>query len=201
MGAVHVNRYWGLLVCVLLVVSAQPSTAGIYLRISDTGGLSLSNRPTDEGYRLIAGSQSREEITQTDQAVEVAAGKYRIPQSLLFAIIRNNKQNKGGLLGLPESVRSTMSDTAVQDLQKNALAGAKFLSEMLVEFEGNLMLTLGAFRVGEETIKENDGLPNSQVRSWVKDVRASFATFEDRDEIIYSYRNENGVTTVVNIKP
>lgn len=195
------KRYWVPVVALLLLGVAQPSTAGIYLKISDTGSLSLSNRPTDEAYHLIAGSQTREDLSKTDQAVDVAAGKHRVPRSLIFAIIRNNERDEGGLMGLPESIRSDMSDTAVRDIQKNVMAGAKFLSEMLVEFDGNLMMTLGAFRVGEKTIKDNDGVPSSRVRSWVEDVKNAFATFENREEIIYTYENEDGVTTVVNIQP
>lgn len=189
------------LACFLFVFVSQPGTAGIYLKISDTGTFSLSNRPSGEAYRLITGSRTRQDLTELDRAVQVAAGKYKLPGSLIYAVIKNKKKSDGGVMGLPRVVRSKLSDSEVRDVRTNVLAGSRYLAKMLRVFDGNLMMTLGAFSVGRKTIEKNNGVPNAQVRSWVEQVTGSFATFENRDEIIYTYEGKDGVTTIVNIRP
>lgn len=185
---------------VLMVV--ESASAGIYLRISDTGTFSLSNRPSNEAFQLVTGTSSREELDRTEEAVDIAAGKYGLPASLIFAVINNsNDRRGGGMMGLPEELRSSMSDTAINDVKKNILAGSRHLSDLLADFDGNLFLALGAFYSGKESVKKHDGLPNEQVRTWVNNVQQSFGEFENREEIIYTYKDEDGVVHVANIQP
>ncbi|MFB6345231.1 MAG: transglycosylase SLT domain-containing protein [bacterium] len=195
------RRYWVPLLCLTVLFISQPVTAGIYLKISDTGVFSLSNQPSEKGFRLIVGSKSKEEISKIDQAVDEASGRFGLPKSLIFSIIRNSRNRPGGIMGLPEPLLLKLSDTAVSNPRKNIIAGSRHLADLFFVFDGNLSLTLGAYFSGKEAVRKADGLPSERVREWVNSVQDSFRTFEDRNEIFFRYKNDDGVMTIINIRP
>lgn len=193
--------FLSVLVLFLVTAVVAPSHAGVYLKISDTGVFELTNSPGDATFTLITGSESGVDLDRTDRAMDVASAKHGLPKSLILAVIKNHERENGGLMGLPQPVRATITDTEVQDVQKNVLAGTKYLKEMLSRFEGNLTLALGGYYTGGDAVDEAGGLPNEDARRFVDRVRRFFAEIKDRDEIFYTYENEDGVPTVVNISP
>lgn len=195
------NVLLSVLVLALIGTVAAPSHAGVYLKVSDTGAFELTNSPGDASFTLITGSESGVDLDETDRAVDLAAGKHGLPESLILAVLRNHGREEGGLMGLPADAREPMTDTDVRDVRTNVPAGTRYLKEMLSRFEGNLTLALGGYYAGGDAVEEAGGLPDENARKFVDRVREFFAKIEDRDEIFYTYENEDGVKTVVNISP
>jgi soluble lytic murein transglycosylase-like protein len=179
----------------------RPVQAGIYLKVSDTGAFSLTNKPSDKAFQLIAGASSRRQMDLTQIAVERASGVHRMPESLIFSIIKNNARKSGGVMGLSPSFRETVSDTTVNDIHQNIMVGTNHLRELLTHYEGNLTLALGAYYAGKKAVEEAGGIPTDAARNFVTTVRKAFFQFDKREEIFYTYRNSEGVLTVVNIGP
>lgn len=187
----------------LSIAAVSPSSlrAGVYIRLMDTGTYELTNEPDDRSFKLITGNRSQEAVNETDRAVDLANGKYSIPESLIFSIIKNSRDEAGGAMGLSPELRKSLTDTDVQDTQENILAGTRHLKKLLTQFNGNLTLTLGAYYAGTEVVEKEGGLPNQETRTFVDNVHKAFSQIENRDEIIYTYRNKEGILTVVNITP
>lgn len=187
----------------LLVAFYTPTQASIYLRVEDTGVYEITNNPSSKEYTELLETGSGGQVPEPDQikqAVQLAANKYHFPESIIYAVIRGNNTRQGGLMGIPSSVREKMSDTAVQDPFTNVDTGTRRLYELLGEFKGNLTLALAAYRAGKEAVREVGGIPpRRKLRKFVDEVRKSFRDFEKRSEVIYTYRDEQGNLTLVNI--
>ncbi len=186
-----------------LLAFSLPVQASIYLKVEDTGVFELTNSPSSKSYTLILESGSKSKIPEPDEvkkAVELASNRYHLPESIIYAMIRGNNTRSGGLMGLPDVVRKKMSDTQIQDPFVNIDTGTNRLYEMLGEFEGNLTLALAAYRGGVKKVRKVQGIPPyREIRKFVSDVRESFQSFEKRSEVIYTYKDEHGNITLVNI--
>jgi soluble lytic murein transglycosylase-like protein len=184
-----------------LMAGLETVHSGIYLKVSDTGAFSLTNKPSDKAFQLIVGASSRRQMNLTKIAVERASGVQRMPESLIFSIIKNNSRQTGGIMGLSTSFQETLSDTAVNDIRRNIMLGTNHLRNLLTNYEGNLTLALGAYYAGEKAVDKANGIPTEAAREFVTSVRKAFFKIDKREEIFYTFRNSEGVLTVVNIGP
>jgi hypothetical protein len=190
-------RVGGILAVLMFV--AVPVRAGVYLRIGEDGQFELTNDPGDERFELISGSHTREQLDEFDRAVEKAAGKHNLPSSLILSIARQDDADEEHEIPLPPELEEVRSDT--EDVHQYIEPATRHLKEHLNRFDGNMTLTLAAYHAGVEAVDAAGGIPDDRTRKFVEGVRRSFAQFEDRDEIFYTYRNEQGVLTIINISP
>ncbi|MFP4687046.1 MAG: lytic transglycosylase domain-containing protein [bacterium] len=195
-----------ILICLLLfIVSAGMVEAGIYLDIRDTKTIRLTNTPSDETFVLLletpGGVSELPEADAIQEAVRMASAEFRLPESLIYSIIRGGRGiGAGGLMVLPDFVAEDMTDTALQDPRINVREGTRHLQSVIDHFKGNLTLALSAYIAGIKKVEEAGGIPDRQARDFVENVRAAFDQYDRRTEIIYSYRDEKGVLTLINIR-
>lgn len=195
-------KSWTVLFVVMCgMFCVQVLHAGVYLRVTETGAYELTNEPGNRSFKLIAGTRSKNILNKTDQAVEIASGKYGLPESLIYAIIENESKDSGGIMKLPAEAAEDLSDTEIEDPMDNIMTGSAHLAQLFSKFNGNMSLTLGAYYTGAEAVDEAGGLPDKQTRQFVDSVVNSFGKLDDREEIFYTFQNEDGVTTVSNISP
>lgn len=185
----------------VLMIVALPLRAGVYLRMGKAGQFELTNDPSDETFKLIAGSHSREKLDKFDQAVEKAAGKHHLPASLILSIVRQNDSDDDNKIPLPPELETIRSDTGEPAAHQYVEPAIRHLKDLFTRYDGNMTLTLAAYHAGREAVNEAGGIPDDQTQKFVDGVRRSFSEFEDREEIFYTYRNEQGVLTVINISP
>jgi len=198
-------RFLSLVACLALLFAVTPLRANIYMKVEGPSQFSVTNTPKGEGYvQVVETSRERENAAEPDEvkkAVELAEGRYRIPESLIFSILRSYEGKDGALMPLPPGYVVEHGDTVLRDAQENILVSTKYFQDMLKRYNGNMTLTLAAYYAGPEKVDKVGGVPNdSQVKRFVRKVQTAFDKFEHRSAVIYTYRDKKGVLNVVNIR-
>lgn len=127
----------------------------------------------------------RPEGTQTRiaQAVRVASKKHGVPQNLIKAVIKQesafNPQATShcGAQGLMQLMPGTAKELGVKDsynIEQNIDGGAKYLSQMLRMFKGDVKKSLAAYNAGPGNVKKHGGIPPfAETQNYVKRITAS----------------------------
>jgi soluble lytic murein transglycosylase-like protein len=113
-----------------------------------------------------------------------ASAKYNIPNNLLRAVARAesgfnpNAVSRCGAVGVMQLMPGTaraLGVTDPYDPEQNIMGGAKYLSQMLDEFGGDVELALAAYNAGPGAVKKYGGVPPyAETQGYVRTV-AKFA--------------------------
>jgi soluble lytic murein transglycosylase-like protein len=113
-------------------------------------------------------------------AIHAAAAKNGVSEALLRAIIHAESafnpralSYKGaqGLMQLMPGTASDMGVTDAFDAAQNIGGGAKYLGQLLHDFNGNAMLAAAAYNAGEGAVRKYNGVPPyDETRIYVKRV-------------------------------
>ena len=134
--------------------------------------------PSDPGVR----SALRKEI---NQAAQTAAHKYGLPAGLVTSVIRHESNfnpravSSAGARGLMQLMPATARELGVDDafdIQQNIDGGARYLKQMLAQFDGDVRKALAAYNAGPGTVRRYGGVPPyPETRRYVRKVMASAA--------------------------
>ena len=112
--------------------------------------------------------------------ISKAAQTYNIPEKLLAAVMKqesnfNPKAESGaGASGLMQLMPSTAKYLGIQDRfdpEQNIMGGAKYLRQMLDQFDDNIETALAAYNAGPGNVKKYDGIPPfTETQNYVKKV-------------------------------
>lgn len=81
-----------------------------------------------------------------------------------------------GLMQLTSQTASELGVRSIYDPKENILAGAKYLRELLVQFNNDLRLALAAYNAGPEKVISNQGIPPyRETQDYVAKVISRFA--------------------------
>jgi len=106
---------------------------------------------------------------QAGPLVEEAARREGLEAELLRALIETESRylpcavSRKGALGMMQLMPETAALLGVQDPfdpRQNVDAGARFLKQLLVRFDGDLTLALGAYNAGPSRVEEAGGVPS-----------------------------------------
>lgn len=108
------------------------------------------------------------ETTNLDSIFEEASKEYNIPVNLLKAVakaesnFRADAKSSCGALGIMQLMPGTASSLGVSDPfdpQQNIMGGAKYLSGLLDQFDGDPSLALAAYNAGSGNVRKYNGIP------------------------------------------
>ena len=106
-----------------------------------------------------------------EQIFEEAAITYDVPVDLLKAIAKAesnfdpNATSKAGAQGIMQLMPATARSLGVTDSYdpyQNIMGGAKYISQMLDQFDGNVSYALAAYNAGPNNVSKYGGIPPFQ---------------------------------------
>ena len=115
-----------------------------------------------------------------DGIFNAAAQKHNVPVNLLKAVakaesdFRPNVTSSCGAMGIMQLMPATAKSLGVIDAydpEQNIMGGAKYLSQMLTRFGGNVEFALAAYNAGPGAVAKYDGIPPyNETQNYVKKV-------------------------------
>ncbi|MDF2539165.1 MAG: hypothetical protein K0S76_2186 [Herbinix sp.] len=138
----------------------------------------IKNIDQTNGYRLTPGKNSGvsstgfssylPETKSMDDIFEQAANKYNIPVDLLKAIGKAESDfnpkavSRCGAQGIMQLMPKTAAYLGVKDSfdpEQNIMGGAKYIAELLDQYDGDTKLALAAYNAGMNNVKKYGGIP------------------------------------------
>jgi soluble lytic murein transglycosylase-like protein len=162
---------------IMILVYALPASADIYKYVDAEGVIHLTNVPTQTGVkytlimrekRVLLDRKLGENISQYDELIKKASGRYNVEPALVKAIIKaeSNFNHRAvspkGAKGLMQLMPATASSLQVRDSfhpENNIEGGVKYVRYLLNFFNGNLPLALAAYNAGENAVVRYGGIP------------------------------------------
>jgi soluble lytic murein transglycosylase-like protein len=163
---------WAMLVALLLIPAYVQ--AEIYKYRGPDGSLHFTDRPMGGRYKLVWRSgasgkkkssyslaKMRENKSRLTPLIEKVAKQQRLHPGLLHAMVRiesaYNPQavSKKGAQGLMQLMPATANRYGVADSydpKQNLEGGARYLKDLLVQFEFDIRLALAAYNAGENAV-------------------------------------------------
>jgi len=162
-------------------VLGQSSTSGTMLGILENQrGLPVSNQssfnqstlpiyPT-QNTNLVAGyaKGTTSKNAQYEDIIKEAAEQYNLPSHLISSVIQHesnfnsNSVSHAGAQGLMQLMPGTAKFLGVADSfdpAQNIKGGAKYLRQMLNQFDDNIELALAAYNAGPGNVRKHNGIP------------------------------------------
>jgi soluble lytic murein transglycosylase-like protein len=127
-----------------------------------------ANASTNTAFASVLSSSMNESGTDLDSIFEAASEKYDVPVNLLKAVAKAESNfnadatSSCGAMGIMQLMPSTAKSLGVTDgydAEQNIMGGAKYLSQLLNQFDGDTQLAVAAYNAGAGNVMKYDGIP------------------------------------------
>lgn len=165
---------WG----VLFLAFPERASGELYYFRDEHGALHFSNTPDDGRYKSLSSLKEEKvkkagptgnQFSDFKEVIERIAKKYQIDPSLIRALIKVESDfdpyavSVSGAQGLMQLMPDTARRMDVNDSfspEDNIEGGAKYMKQLLVLFDGQLIPAIAAYHAGENTvIRYNNQIP------------------------------------------
>ena len=141
------------------------------------------------------------ESKSLDQIFDKAAEKYNVPVNLLKAVGKQesnfnpNALSHCGAQGIMQLMPATAKGLGVTnafDPEQNIMAGAKYISDKIKKYDGNIKLALAAYNAGSGNVAKYDGIPPfKETQNYVKKVMGYYGEGDVEIADKYNYATNN----------
>jgi soluble lytic murein transglycosylase-like protein len=205
--------YTFVFVIVLTCVLPQSATAEIYSFTDENSVAHFSNVPTDPRYvpltpsapsvrKAIAttGRQAEPKLnSQYGRIIEEIARTYGLESALIHAVVSVesayrvtavSRKGAGGLMQLMPETAQRYGVADRFDPVQNLHGGARYLSDLLKMFNGDMRLTLAAYNAGENNVIKygNQIPPFQETRAYVPKVMELYRKYQGISNLASSRR-------------
>lgn len=121
-----------------------------------------------------------------DEIIKRASEAYNVPEKLISSVIKQESNfdpsatSTAGASGLMQLMPGTAKYLGVKNIfdpEQNIMGGAKYLRQMLNQFDGNLETAVAAYNAGPGAVKKYDGIPPyKETQDYVKKVLHNYQT-------------------------
>jgi soluble lytic murein transglycosylase-like protein len=193
-----------LLIGVFILWLPGSAEAQVYKWVDENGVITFSNiaPPSDREYRVLrfpcyasdpkCRSVSWEKVPLNTQAyrleIQSAASFYELEESLIRAIIhaesayQADARSPKGAQGLMQLMPETAAELDVADPfdpAANIEGGARYLAQLLSEFDGDLELAAAAYNAGPNAVYQHGGIPPfDETREYVRRVKILYKRYQ-----------------------
>ncbi len=133
---------------------------------------------------------SIDRLKKYDNIISNASKSFNIDENLIRSVILTESAanpkaiSSANAKGLMQLIDSTASDMNVKDVwnpRDNIFGGAKYLSKMLKNFEGDLELSLAAYNAGPGNVKKYNGVPPfEETKNYINRVKGYMKFWEEK---------------------
>lgn len=124
----------------------------------------------DKLVNAIATYESSNSMTASnfDNIIKHAAETYNLPEKLISSVIKQESNfnpsalstaGASGLMQLMPGTAKYLGVSNIFDPEQNIMGGAKYLRQMLNQFDGNMETALAAYNAGPGAVKKYGGIP------------------------------------------
>ncbi len=155
------------LVALIAIISSPVSHSEIYFYTDDEGYTHFTNRPSDprarpwQGKSITTSKDISTRKRRYSPVIEAVAKKYQLDSALLHAVIRAESAydehaiSRAGAVGLMQLMPATAERSGVENrwnAKSNIHGGAKYLRDLIHQFDNDLTLVLVAYNAGENAV-------------------------------------------------
>ena len=200
----HINRFLTVSAIIGFSLLSAGVYADIYKYVDKHGRVILTDKPKNAKYKRLVKTwkgweeQKETRITRTEfnqnmkkysSTVDYVAQRYRLPKSLVHAVITAESAydpsaiSRAGAVGLMQLMPETAKRYGVRNRMnpyENIHGGSRYLRDLLIMFDNNLILALAAYNAGEGAVKKYGYRipPYKETQTYVKKVIAYYKKYK-----------------------
>lgn len=129
-------------------------------------------------------STKKQHMNDYADIIKKAAEQFQLPERLISSVIKhesnfnNDVVSRAGAQGLMQLMPGTAKFLGVKnsfDPEQNIMGGARYLRQMLNQFDGDMSIALAAYNAGPGNVKKHGGIPPfKETQNYVKKVLNTF---------------------------
>jgi soluble lytic murein transglycosylase len=170
--------------------------ADIYMYIDEKGVFHFTDTPASPQYELFI-KERKPKANKTpatantyDHYIREASKTYGISAPLLKAVVKvesdfnPNAVSNMGAKGLMQIMPQNYGPLQINDPfnpRESIMGGARYLSQLLHRFNGNVKLALAAYNAGPDAVEQSRDIPPIQeTKDYVKKIMRYYALFNEK---------------------
>lgn len=163
---IRLTFFWNC--ALILLTGVLHAEERIYYTENGDGSVSFSDTPTEGLRKYPKESPYRYDFQSIETAINFYAKEFNLDPHLLRAIIKTESNydpqaiSRKGAQGLMQIMPNTAKVLNLSDPfnpSENIRAGARYLKDLMHDFNGNLELTLAAYNAGHTKVRQHGGIP------------------------------------------
>jgi soluble lytic murein transglycosylase-like protein len=201
-----VRRWTGSFILLFLLIFPIVLRADVFGFKDDRGVWHFSDQKVDGRYRVYMHDHARPtqsgsfympprvlrdvEPAAVGAMIDRLSAKYGIDAALVRAVVKvesnfdTNAVSSKGARGLMQLMPETARNYGVQDAhdpEQNLDGGIRHLCELMIQFNGELPLTLAAYNAGKNSLVQHGGVPPYQeTQRYIQAVIAAYRSYSGR---------------------
>lgn len=147
---------------------------------ASTQSLTSNDNNTSQAYAPVTSSLKTYSSEELDSIFEEASATYGVSAAILKSIAKAESGfdpsavSSAGAVGVMQLMPATAVSLGVSnsyDAQENIMGGAKYISQLLNQYQGNISLALAAYNAGSANVDKYGGIPPfTETQNYVQKV-------------------------------